>query len=67
MSSDRDRLSLLLGRLRDFELRLALPHERAIVEVAKLVLRDEIGRLAHAMHDLAYTRRPDIEVARAAC
>lgn len=59
MTSDRERLQLLLGRLHDLERRLPLPHERAILDVARSALRQEVSRLAHALHDLRYTR-PDI-------
>jgi hypothetical protein len=54
MSADRDRLELMLSRLRELELQLPLPHERPILETARLALREEASRLAHALHDLSY-------------
>jgi len=53
---DQDRLSALMLRLREFELRLPLPHERSVVEVAKAALVEQIERLAHSLHDLDYWR-----------
>jgi hypothetical protein len=54
MSADRDRLELMLARLRELELQLPLPHERPILEAARLLLREEVSRIAHALHDLSY-------------
>jgi hypothetical protein len=54
MSGDQARLQLLLQRLRDLELCLPPPHERPIVDAARIALRDEISRLSHALHDLEY-------------
>jgi hypothetical protein len=54
MSGDQARLQTLLQRLRDLELCLPPPHERPIVDAARLALRDEISRLSHAIHDLEY-------------
>jgi len=62
MLADHNRLTLLLRRLDEFELRLALPHERPVVEAAKTALLDEIQRLAHALHDGAYWRTRKVSV-----
>jgi len=57
MSSDHEHLQLLLERLRAFELRLPLPHERPIVEIARAALSAEIAQLSHRLYDLRYTER----------
>ena len=56
MLPDLVRLKQLLQRLRDLELRLPAPHEVAIHEVSRLALREEVTRLAHAVHDNSYWR-----------
>ena len=54
MLPDLNRLKLLLDRLRELELRMPAPHERPILEIGTLALRDEVTRLAHALHDNSY-------------
>ncbi len=54
MLPDMNRLKQLLSRLRDLELRLVAPHEEAILEVGKQAVREELTRLAHALHDNSY-------------
>lgn len=51
---DLDRLKQLLSRLRELETRTPAPHEGSIVEVGRLALREEVTRLAHAIHDNSY-------------
>jgi len=58
MSNDLVRLHELLQRLRELDLRLPLPHERPILDVARMSLCEEISRLSHALHDLDYNRTP---------
>lgn len=58
MSPDQRRLDVLLDRLRHFERCLPMAHERAILEVAKDALREEISRLAHRLFDRVYCQRP---------
>jgi hypothetical protein len=57
MNADRERLAHLLTRLRDFDLRLPPPHERGIVEVARMALREEISVLASRLREGSYWRR----------
>lgn len=59
MLPDLDRLKQLLERLRELEMRLPAPHEEPILEVGKLALREEVTRLAHALHDNSYWQQPD--------
>ncbi len=54
MLPDLARLKQLLNRLRELEMRLPAPHETAILEVSRHALRDEVTRLAHALHDNSY-------------
>lgn len=54
MASDRERLNLLLDRLRLLELQRTQPHEAPIVEIGRTALFEEISRLAHRLHDLQY-------------
>ncbi|HEU4418517.1 MAG TPA: hypothetical protein VFT55_06230 [Planctomycetota bacterium] len=54
--AEHNRLQLLMNRLHDLELRLALPHERAILEVARDALQQEIRTLAHRMGEEDYWR-----------
>ena len=56
MTTDRERLQMLLMRMRELDLRLPLPHERAIVEVARQALREQLTQLSHRLFDLGYTR-----------
>jgi hypothetical protein len=56
--SDRDLLQRLLARLHELEHCLPSPHERAIHEIAKTAVRDELSRLSHRLFDLGYTHPP---------
>ncbi|MGE3173415.1 MAG: hypothetical protein AB7O97_12390 [Planctomycetota bacterium] len=56
MSPDLNRLKQLLGRLRELELRLPTPHEEGILEISRMAVREEVTRLAHALHDHSYWR-----------
>ena len=56
MSPDQNRLKQLLDRLRDLENRLPAQHENGILEVGRMALREEVTRLAHALHDETYWR-----------
>lgn len=56
MASDRERLNLLLDRLRQLELQRTQPHEAPIAEIGRTALCEEISRLAHRLHDLQYCR-----------
>jgi hypothetical protein len=67
MTTDRERLQMLLMRLRELELRLPLPHERAILEVARQSLREQVSLLSHRMFDLGYTRSVHDGMPRVAC
>ncbi len=55
-SPERSRLQLLMDRLHDLELRIGLPHERAILEVARSALHAEIHTLAHRLGERDYWR-----------
>ena len=46
MTTERERLQTLNDRLHELELRLPLPHERPILEVAREALLAEIRALA---------------------
>jgi hypothetical protein len=54
MESDRDRLTFLMLHLYKLEHLLPRPHERSILEVARLALRDEISRISHRLYGLQY-------------
>jgi hypothetical protein len=54
MSADRNRLQSLLDRLRALELRIPLPHERAILEVARTAVAGEILTLTRRLHGNDY-------------
>ena len=56
MSADLQRLEILLERLHGLELRVPLPHERSVVEVARRELAEQVRTLSHRLHDLAYLR-----------
>jgi hypothetical protein len=56
--SDRDLLQRLLARLHELEHCLPPAHERAIHEIAKTAVRDELSRLSHRLFDLGYTQAP---------
>jgi hypothetical protein len=56
--TDRDLLQRLLARLHELELCLPSPHERAIHEIAKTAVRDQLSRLSHRLFDLGYTQTP---------
>lgn len=66
MNSDRDRLTFLTLHLYQLEHLLPLPHERPILEVARMALRDEICRISHRLHDLDYLRPAAMETIRRA-
>jgi hypothetical protein len=67
MIPDRERLQMMLVRLRELDLRLPLPHERAIVEVARQALREQVSLLSHGLFDLGYTRSALDGTPRVAC
>ncbi|HEX6810026.1 MAG TPA: hypothetical protein VF384_00260 [Planctomycetota bacterium] len=54
--AERYRLQILMTRLHDLELRLGVPHERAILEVARTALQQEIRALAHRIGEEDYWR-----------
>ncbi len=51
-----NRLQILMNRLHDLELRIPPKHERAILEVARAALREEISSVAHRLGDGDYWR-----------
>jgi hypothetical protein len=67
MTTDRERLQMLLMRMRELELRLPLPHERAILDVARQAVREQLSQLSHSLFDLGYTRAEHDGRARIAC
>ncbi|HZN41883.1 MAG TPA: hypothetical protein VFD82_23970 [Planctomycetota bacterium] len=54
--AEHNRLQILMNRLHDLELRIGLPHERAILEVARTALQHEISALAHRIGEEDYWR-----------
>ncbi|HEX5050306.1 MAG TPA: hypothetical protein VFZ65_00910 [Planctomycetota bacterium] len=56
LPSDLSRLDVLLTRLQDLERCEPKPHERAIVEVARGALREELSALTHRLGDTDYWR-----------
>ena len=56
MSPEHVRMQLLLARLGQLDLQLPAPHERAILEVARQALRDELQQLSHRLLALGYCR-----------
>ena len=61
--AERNRLQLLMNRLHDLELRLGLPHERAILEVARAALQQEISVLAHRIGEEDYWQHTPVRLA----
>ena len=60
--SERNRLQILMNRLHALELRLGLPHERAILEVARAAVQQEVSALAHRIGEEDYWRRARLAV-----
>lgn len=63
MSPDHDRLQSLLDRLCVLELRIPMPHERAIHEVAQRALAEQIRALSQCLQRGAYWRPPQASLA----
>lgn len=56
MSPDLNRLQTLLERLHNLELRIALPHERPILDVARNAVAEQIRMLSQGLARGDYCR-----------